>query len=330
MQIDRVSALSVENFRTEYMLKNRPVLVTDALRDWHLREVWTPEYLVQHLGHERVQVYNRAFELKSLVRLSSFLNTRFNRSDPVEGPEIPHVRWYTRLRDVQFCWADEAFERLSRNWSMPYFLPATDYAFPFCPAPRRADPTLDHFPAKGLFLSERGAVTGLHVEPWGSDALYCQLYGTSSWLMYSPDQEPYLCDGAEIVDLAEPDRERFPLFDKAHASHVFLLHPGDVIYVPHGWYHHARSESDSISLTWNFVHRWTLDEFFAWLGRPKSRVDRDVLLFFFGAFIEGEVTPAAVERLVWTHFGQRSRMLARRQAAQTLRPHFYPRNPEVG
>ncbi|HYJ09078.1 MAG TPA: hypothetical protein VEX18_08710, partial [Polyangiaceae bacterium] len=159
MAIDRLSGISADEFERDYMRANRPAIVTDAMTAWRLPELWTPDYLLRHFADEKVQVYNSYFDFKSIKKLGVYLKERFNRTETQADP--PYVRWYTKLRNVEFFWADAAFAQMACNWSPPYFMPRTDYVLPFSPAPRTVDPTVDQFPAKGLFISERGARTGL-------------------------------------------------------------------------------------------------------------------------------------------------------------------------
>jgi len=43
-QIERRENLSNEEFMKEYVYANRPVIVTDALRQWKAVGRWTPEF----------------------------------------------------------------------------------------------------------------------------------------------------------------------------------------------------------------------------------------------------------------------------------------------
>src|SRR5687768_3561731 len=168
MDIERVSAISPERFERDYLRVNHPVVVTDALAGWDLAGRWTPSYFRQEFGDQPAQVYNNYFDLQSMRPLGEFLDEYFGK-DTIDAIDLPYVRWYTRLRDVRFLWADKAFERFAGNWTPPYFLPTSDYLLPFSPG--RVDPRHAHFPAKGLFISPKGGKTGLQVDPWGSDAV---------------------------------------------------------------------------------------------------------------------------------------------------------------
>lgn len=284
-EVPRVSGgeLSEQRFLAEYVLPNRPVVVTGALASWHVTSNWTPGILEQRFGEESVQVYNNYFDLQSLMPLKQYLSRYFGNSYIRDDHALPYVRWYTKLRDVEFCWADRAFMQLRDQWSLPKFLPDRDYVLPYTSPGTTISPVSDYFPAKGLFISPRGARTSLHVDPWGSCAVLCQVYGRKSWYLYAPDQAEYLRNEFGTVDVTRPDRSKFGAFDRAQLTASCVLQPGEVIYIPHGWYHQVECDSDSISLTWNFVHRTTASSLLYWLEeRPLSESDHSVLRFFYG------------------------------------------------
>ena len=245
--------------------------------------------LERRFGDKPVQVYNNYFDLQRLMSLKQYLSQYFGKPTDENGRVLPYVRWYTQLRDVQFCWADEIFAQLRNQWHLPTFLPNTDYVLPLSSA-GATNPLTDAFPARGLFISPRGARTSLHVDPWGSCAVLCQLYGCKRWYLYSPDQAEYLRNDSGVVDVTRPDHEKFPAFARAQLTATCTLKPGEVIYIPHGWYHQVECDSDSISLTWNFVHRTTAASLIGWLeASPLSEFDQSVLRFFYAIPRGGDV-----------------------------------------
>jgi Cupin-like domain len=280
----RADQLSPESFLSEFVAQNRPVIVTGEMESWDIGNNWTPGALERQVGGKAAQVYNNYFDLQNLMPLREYFASYFGKArEPItyEMP-LPYVRWYTQLRDVKFFWADDAFDTLKANWRNPSFLPDNDYLLPYAPGSLRADPVVDHFPARGLFISPAGAKTSLHVDPWGSCAVLCQLYGHKRWYFYAPDQAEHLTNGTAMVDIAKPDRTMFPTFDKAVMSYECTLAPGEIMYVPHGWFHQVHSESDSISLTWNFVHHTTQAALRTWLAQENlTDFDQSVLRFFY-------------------------------------------------
>ena len=283
-EISRVSIsdLTADRFRAEFLAKNVPVIVTGALSSWNLQKNWTPAALRRDFGSKTVQVYNNYFDLKGLMPLSKYFDQHFDQPEDASRTSFPYVRWYTQLRDAKFVWADDAFAEMTDRWGLPPFLPSSEYVLPLVPRGENANPAFISYPAKGLFISRRGGRTGLHVDPWGSCAALCQLHGTKHWYLYSPDQEQFLRNGEELVDIKQPNKEKFPDFDKATLTAQCIIHPGEVMYVPHGWFHHVDTLTDSVSMTWNFVHSTTATALEAWLEhQPLSAMDQSVLRFFY-------------------------------------------------
>ncbi len=269
---NRVTQLTVEAFVCEYLQKNQPVIITGAMHDWKALEQWEPAHLAERFGDEQVQVYGDLFRLANITTLSHYLDRYFGRNgEPISakgGSSVPYVRWYCHLSgEERVPWADDAFARLSGDWARPAFFPNNSFALPFCPASESIDPSRDWFPARGLFISARGARTRLHADPWCSDALLCQIYGKKDFVMYHRSQAPYLVSNGRSVDIEAPDLDVFPNFPQAQVAVRDTLEPGEILLVPAGWYHHFKSTTDSISLTWNFVHLSRLGEFLDYLGR---------------------------------------------------------------
>jgi len=281
-RVPRVSALTQELFVSEYMGKNQPVIVTGGMRNWKAPQRWTPEQLTKRLGNERVQVYGDLFRLMDIKTLSEYFERFFNR--PVREGEprasTPYVRWYCHLAaDERVPWADDIFAQLTEDWARPDFFPSDSFVLPFCAPTDGIDPTRDWFPAKGLFISGRGARTRTHADPWSSDALLCQIYGRKEFVMYHPSQSAYLVNGDKVVDVETPDPKLFPNFSQARASVRDALEPGEILFVPAGWYHHFNSVSDSISLTWNFVHASRLADFLAYLAAGPAEAELKQLAY---------------------------------------------------
>jgi hypothetical protein len=274
-RVPRFENLTVEAFLSTYVQKNQPVIVTGAMRDWKALAQWGPESLVSRFGNESVQVYGDLFRLAKIMPLSAYLEQHFNRSNAAAESgrprSVPYVRWYCHLvGDDRVPWADGVFTRLMEEWARPAFFPPDSFALPFCSPTESIDPSRDWFPARGLFISGQGARTRLHADPWCSDALLCQIYGRKEFVMFEPSQGAYLANGERLVDIEAPDREMFPEFPQATEAVRDTLEPGEILLVPAGWYHHFKSVTDSVSLTWNFVHDCRLGEYLSYLGRGPA------------------------------------------------------------
>lgn len=301
MLIERVSGLDPAAFVERYVVPNRPVIVTDAMAQWAAREKWTPEYLATVLADLDVQVYNDLFDLVDVTTLPKYLKKNFGRADGDLSTD--YVRWYSRLKEVDFLWADEAFERLRPDWSNPYFLPESGYAIPHSTPSMTVGAERSLFPYRGLFVSGKGARTRLHRDPWTTSAVLCQFHGSKKMVMYSPEQAPYLVQtGERFVDIEQPDLERFPDFGKAQISYEDVLRPGEIVFIPGGWLHHVTSLTDSISVTWNFVHEARLSGLCHHLERHPDDRELEVMRFFLR---EALPTDASIDEII-AHFTERT------------------------
>ena len=87
-RLERVQELSVEDFVFEYLAKNRPVVVRDAMRQWRALETWKPESLVSRFGKEKIQVYGDLFRLAAISSLAEYLERYFGR-ESTKSESVP-------------------------------------------------------------------------------------------------------------------------------------------------------------------------------------------------------------------------------------------------
>jgi hypothetical protein len=280
MNIPRKSNLSKSAFVNDYLRPNQPVIVTDGMDTWRAKHAWTPEYFVNKFGDTDVQVFNDLFMLTRVKKLKDYIETTFGQEGmPRRKPG--YVRWYTRLSaEDRVPWADQSFAELEADWSLPDFLPENDYLLPYCAPNDTISPVNSAFPARGIFISAKGARTRLHIDPWASNAVLFQVYGRKDFVLYAPDQREYLMHGEDMVDPANPDLDRFPDFPKTEPLYRDTLMPGEMVHIPRGWPHHFDTTTDSISLTWNFVHANSWLPFFDYLTSPPPPAELETIRYF--------------------------------------------------
>lgn len=86
----------------------------------------------------------------------------------------------------------------------------------------------------------------------GSDNLACVVAGRRKFILFPPEQVANLYPGSlnftpagapvSLVNLHDPDFERYPLFKTAlENSYSAELYPGDAIFIPMLWWHHVDS-----------------------------------------------------------------------------------------
>ncbi|MFI7003451.1 cupin-like domain-containing protein [Nocardia sp. NPDC050175] len=242
--LPRAARLSPEAFVDHYVIPRTPVIVTDEVTRWPAFHRWTWDYLINLLGDQIVDVYGDWFT-------SAFTTTfaAFAAANVLAAPitDYRYVRWFSRNRPGTGPWADAAFAALSDDWHAPLLFPSTGYAVPPVMPPRTIDPTIDPLPYRGLFVSGVGARTRLHVDPWMSSALLCNVVGTKYLTMWSPESHDTLLRFSERGASGE--------LSGVAPTFTDTLHPGEMLFIPAGWWHEVDTASSSVSITWNFVHQ---------------------------------------------------------------------------
>lgn len=236
--IDRRDGLSRPAFEHEYLLANRPVIITDAIDHWRALGRWTPEFFKQNHGTVQLEIEGESMTLAELI-------------DRVEASSEAQPAPYLR-------------NQLLSDW--PTELWHDVHPMPVCTRPNWFDsrffPSREPLSFVEVYIGGSGArFPQLHYDNWHTHAYLMQVYGDKEYIAFAPDQTDrmYPCDGREenksrIGDLADPDLDEFPLFEQAEGMR-FELHAGETLFVPSGWWHTARILSPSVTVSINSVNR---------------------------------------------------------------------------
>jgi lysine-specific demethylase 8 len=101
-----------------------------------------------------------------------------------------------------------------------------------------------------LWIGSAWTCSGLHSDL--KDNIFAQIYGTKRVVLVPFNQTrlvyPYIDN--IVNSRVDPDRlsiEHFPRFLRARV-YATTVRPGEVLYIPRGWWHYLKSESPSISI----------------------------------------------------------------------------------
>lgn len=89
------------------------------------------------------------------------------------------------------------------------------------------------------------------------DNILCQVVGSKKVTLWAPEEIRHLyfygTSSSAVLDIENPDLDRFPLFAKANKIEC-VLHPGDVLFIPAMWHHNVITLEPSISVNVFFRH----------------------------------------------------------------------------
>jgi len=234
--IESRANITYAEFAREYLLPNRPVILTDGLKDWPAVGKWNPAFFREHYRTKQVSIDGRDHALGELM-------------DLVENSAAGHVAPYYRNVAVK-----NAFPELLNDISPmpPYVLPNW-LRGPFYPSDGRD--------AEIYIGGAGGAFPFVHYDSNSTHAFLAQVYGDKEAVLYSPDDTEYMYPKTEskvrhhsrITDTENPDLAKFPLFAKAKAYRG-VLKAGHLLFIPSRWWHTARMLSPSITISYNVVN----------------------------------------------------------------------------
>ena len=234
-----ILTLSCRDFCDQVLKLSEPALISEGLKGSPAVERWSPATLRSANAGRFVD-----------VQVSTSGHWKFG---PLADPKEQYV-----LRNVPFETACDWITS-SGEGDPKYYIPhlnmsenfsglLTDLNFPISEDPPRVQ----------LWVGSAGTVTPLHCDI--DNNLFGQIYGSKTVTLFSPEETSFLYQfpvgsvtpHLSFVDVERPDLAKYPLYRNARMKTVTIL-PGQLLFIPAGWWHHVRSVEISIS-----VNQWLM------------------------------------------------------------------------
>lgn len=272
--VPRRENLSRREFVQDYLLGNRPVIVTDAIQEWEALSRWSPDFFKAEFGSVETEVRGETMTVADVVDRIVDANERgpapYLHTTSVGG-KMEHL-FPELLADIR-----PIPKYLHPNWLQDRYFPPS------------LQERLNRGPQAELFLGGAGSRFSLHWDSLYFHVFAFQIHGEKVWYLYSPDQTPRLYPREKvhtismIEDVEHPDLERFPLFAEA-VCHECTLAPGEMLFFPGGWWHTTRMHQPSISVSINTANgaNWSqmAREISSKAGQKSSALVPPLLAYF--------------------------------------------------
>ncbi|OJH40862.1 cupin-like domain-containing protein [Cystobacter ferrugineus] len=242
VSVSRVQRLPKKIFERDFLARV-PLVLTDALSHWPALRTWSWELLRERCGERRVRV--EVYEDGNRASMWAYRDmTLANYLDVMNGEE--HRKYYLAERPLH-----EVFPELLGDLGDLVLVESERLL-------------------KQVTFMGRDSFSTLHYHP-RDEALTVQVLGTKRFLLYPPWQTellypyPWYSPRSNFSSLpldGTLPRERYPRFDEATPLEV-VLRPGEMIYIPVGWWHSVEGEGQTLTLT--SFWRSALQH---WLGAP--------------------------------------------------------------
>ncbi|HET6145791.1 MAG TPA: cupin-like domain-containing protein [Candidatus Acidoferrales bacterium] len=259
--IERAGGLTPEVFQQRYLTGiGKPVIVTDALTSWKALSHWSFDLLKERYGTEGVapRLPSDSNYLK-LMTLGNYLHYLDDPTLPSPGLWVDAETFHplpapteTPAAPLYLGW--NVFARHPELLEDVKLSPAfVEDLLPLLPAGlRKALDEETRFFAAGVMIGPKNAQLGIHHDLMDTHAYLAQIIGRKRCVLFSPEDSGALYNGKVNVD--GPDFETFPLLRNATAYECILA-PGELLFIPHHWWHHVVSLEKTITVNYNFFNR---------------------------------------------------------------------------
>ncbi len=254
-EIEHRDNLSYEEFARDYQYANKPVVITDALKGWKAMERWTPEFFKQNFADMKFSLpekgkaaYKADGRGEVEYTMASFIDRVLGSTEENPAPyfrnQILYDMFPTLKQDIQ-----PLPEYFQPNWLPDRYMV------------KYVGEVLNRGAALEIYIGgQGGAFPVLHYDGAGAHAFLMQVYGRKQFIIYPPSQEKFLYPSPEKENLSlinsvdNPDLAKFPLFAQAEPT-VFVLEPGEMLFIPSHWWHTTKMLTPSISISANVVNQ---------------------------------------------------------------------------
>ncbi|NXV63238.1 KDM8 protein, partial [Molothrus ater] len=225
---------SLEHFRDNYLVPQRPVVLEGVMDHWPCMKKWSVDYFCQVAGCRTVPVelgarYTDEEWSQQLMTVSDFIS-----------------QYIMDENNVGYLAQHQLFDQipeLKEDISIP------DYC---CLGEGEEDDITIN-----AWFGPGGTVSPLHQDP--QQNFLAQVFGRKYIRLYSPQDsenlyphESQILHNTSQVDVEDPDLVKFPNFTKA-AFQSCILMPGQILFIPVKYWHYVRSLelSFSVSFWWS-------------------------------------------------------------------------------
>ena len=232
-EIQRIDPPPFHEFVERYISVNRPVILTGCMEEWKPYKAWSFDYFRRHHQDSVVGIQDGRDSDPFYEQ-----NQKFHRKEVRFGDFLDRLEHTESSNDFYMTAGNMGTHRaaLSQLFDDAENINIRDDYF--------------ELPAEGsLWIGPKGTITPLHFDMINN--FFCQIRGSKRVRLVPSWSLPWVYNDYHVysdVDAALPDFDKHPLFSKT-TVYDFVVYPGEVLFIPMGWWHHLESLEPTVSLT---------------------------------------------------------------------------------
>ncbi|NXF50230.1 TYW5 protein, partial [Oceanites oceanicus] len=246
--VARLAGVTREQFLRDVYPRRKPVVLT-GMELGTCTTKWTVDYLSQAEGSKEVKIH------VSAVPQMDFLSKNFKIQALCLRVFVVLIK---KTKTILFLCSlqDEKYYLRSVGEDARKDIADIRKQFPIL----AEDVQIPEYFEKEQFFSSVFRISSAGLQLWTHydvmDNFLIQVTGKKRVVLYSPRDAPFLYlsgTKSEVLDVDNPDLEKYPLFVKAKRYQCFL-EAGDVLFIPALWFHNVISEEFGVALNVFWKH----------------------------------------------------------------------------
>lgn len=232
-EIQRIEPPPFSEFLERFIAVNRPVILTGCMEEWAPYKRWSFDYFRAHHENSIVGIQDGRDADPYYEQ-----NQKFHRREVRFGDFLDRLEATESSNDFYMTAGNMGSHRqaLAKLFEDAEPINIRDEYF--------------QFPAEGsLWIGPKGTITPLHFDMINN--FFCQIRGSKRVRLVPSWSMPWVYNDYHVysdVDAASPDFDKHPLFENV-TIFDFVVYPGEVLFIPMGWWHHLESLEPTVSLT---------------------------------------------------------------------------------
>ncbi|MFD1094766.1 cupin-like domain-containing protein [Salegentibacter chungangensis] len=228
-QIPRIKGISKEEFLKEYFIPQKPVIFEDLSADWPAAQKWDFDYFREKAGDVVVPLYDGKPAKGHQKSHGPAMKLKFSEYIDIleKGPTDLRMFFFNLLQNCPELLEDFKYPDLGVKF------------FKKLPV---------------MFVGGEGSSVVMHYDMDLANNFHFNFAGRKKVLLYPPEETkylykvPYSIVSMEIINMDDPDFDKYPALAKARGFEAELGH-GDSLFIPSKWWHYIKYETPSLSLT---------------------------------------------------------------------------------
>ncbi len=212
-----------------YFIPQQPVVFEDLSADWPAVEKWDLEYFREKAGEIEVPLYDSKPAKGRQKSHGPAMRVKFSEYIDIlkSGPTDLRMFFFNLLQNCPSLIKDFKYPDLGVKF------------FKKLPV---------------LFVGGEGGKVVMHYDMDLANNFHFNFTGEKRVILYSPEETKYLYKvpfsivSMEVIDMDNPDFEKYPALKKAKGFEVILKH-GEALFIPSKWWHFIKYKSPCLSLT---------------------------------------------------------------------------------